>query len=361
MADDNEDKSSKTEEPSDRKLQKLRDQGNVPKSKEVNNFFALIGMLIAVVGTVPFAMSELFDSFGAIYSDLGSLRADTGPAIGSLMYVMARDAIIGLVPTFILFAVLGVFSGFIQTGPIFSWEQAKPKLSKISLVKGFERLFSMKSLAEFLKSLLKMIVVGAIIYVILMMHRTEIFSLLDKTAFLITTSVQTIIVRILIGALAIAAIFAVIDFMFEKAQFLKQQRMSMKELKDEMKESEGDPHVKGRQRQIRMERARQRMMQEVPNADVVITNPTHYAVALQYKPDEGMNAPRVVAKGVDHLAMKIREIAEENNVPFYEDPPLARKLYAEAEVDEFIPLELYEAVAKVVAYIFSIKAKRRAS
>jgi len=150
------------------------------------------------------------------------------------------------------------------------------------------------------------------------------------------------------------------DVLFQRFQYIRQHRMSRQELKDEMRESEGDPHIKQRQKQIRMERMRKRMMAAVPKASVVITNPTHYSIALRYRPEEGDDAPVVVAKGVDAVAMRIREVAREHNIPFYEDPPLARTLYANAELDSPIPLDVYEAVAKVIAFVMKLKKPGRA-
>ncbi|MAF32007.1 MAG: flagellar biosynthesis protein FlhB [Magnetococcales bacterium] len=356
MADEDEDKSSKTEEPSERKLTKAREQGNVPKSREVNNFFVLLAILVAILTTLHFAWARLLNLFGGTFSELGFKRASNASEVGGSMVFMVQEMFIVLAPTFLLLLVFAYFGGFIQNGFVASVEPLKPKLSKISLIKGFGRLFSMRSFAEFLKSLAKMVVLGAVIYFILYIHMEEIVVLTDKTVMDTATTVEVILVRIILAVLAIAGLIAVADFLFQKAQFMKDQRMSRKELKDEYKETEGDPHVKGRQKQIRLERARTRMMQEVPNADVVVTNPTHYAVALRYD-KEKEQAPRIVAMGVDNIALRIREIATENDVPLFEDPPLARRLYSDAELGEEIPLDMYEAVAKVVAFIYGLKKR----
>ncbi len=356
MADEDEDKSSKTEEPSERKLTKAREQGNVPKSREVNNFFVLLAILVAILTTLHFAWARLLNLFGGTFSELGFKRASNASEVGGSMVFMVQEMFIVLAPTFLLLLVFAYFGGFIQNGFVASVEPLKPKLSKISLIKGFGRLFSMRSFAEFLKSLAKMVVLGAVIYFILYIHMEEIVVLTDKTVMDTAMTVEVILVRIILAVLAIAGLIAVADFLFQKAQFMKDQRMSRKELKDEYKETEGDPHVKGRQKQIRLERARTRMMQEVPNADVVVTNPTHYAVALRYD-KEKEQAPRIVAMGVDNIALRIREIATENDVPLFEDPPLARRLYSDAELGEEIPLDMYEAVAKVVAFIYGLKKR----
>lgn len=356
MADEDEDKSSKTEEPSERKLTKAREQGNVPKSREVNNFFVLLAILIAIVSTLHWAWMRLLNLFGGTFSELGFKRASNPSEIGASMIFMSQEMFFILAPTFVLLLVFAYFGGFVQNGFLWSFEPLKPKLSKISITKGFGRLFSIKSFAEFLKSLVKMVILGALIYFVLIIHMEEIILLTGKSVLSMATTVEIILIRIILAVLAIAALLAIADFLFQKSQYIRDQRMSRKELKDEYKESEGDPHIKGRQKQIRLDRARARMMQEIPNADVVVTNPTHYAVALRYDKAKEQ-APRIVAMGVDNIALRIRELANENDVPLYEDPPLARRLYADAELGEEIPLEMYEAVAKVVAFIYGIKKK----
>lgn len=223
-----------------------------------------------------------------------------------------------------------------------------------------ERLFSIKSLAEFLKTLFKMAVIGVAIYMVLHNQRAEILVLSDKSVMDVVMVARGLIFQMVLAAIAVMVILAVIDFIFQRSQFMKEQRMSRREIKDEYKESEGDPHIKARQRQIRQERAQRRMMEDVPSADVVITNPTHFSVALRYNQEMGDAAPRVVAKGVDHLAMRIRELAEENEVPLYEAPPLARQLYKDVEIGDEIPLDLYETVAKIIAYVFGLKKKKTA-
>lgn len=355
MADETEDKSSKTEEPTDRKLKKLRDDGNVPKSKEVSNFFMILGMIGAMMLTIPLTLEGILNIFGSVFSDAGNIRLSSGPAIGNYLATIIYEGFFALIPTLGILLVFAAAGSFVQTGFIFTFKPIKPQLSRISLIKGLEKLFSVKSLMEFLKSLFKLVVLSFILFGILYVERNEFLLLVDKSVGLITSITQTMIIRMLMGTLAIVFLLAVIDWLFQKAQFTKEQRMSRKELKDEFKESEGDPHVKNRQRQLRQERARARMMQEVPKADVVLTNPTHFSVALKY--DEDRAAPYVVAKGVDHMAMKIREIANEHDIPLYEDPPLARQIYYNVEIDDEVPLDLYEAVAKIIAYVYSIKKK----
>lgn len=359
MAED-EDKSSKTEEPTERKLTKAREQGNVPKSKEVNNLFALLAMVLVLLATLPFLTKKLMEVTGTAFAEAGTWRAENSAAFGEVTQTLMQEALWGIIPTFIVLVVLGLFGGIIQTGPIISHHPILPKLSKISLIKGMERLFSIKSLAEFLKTLFKMAVIGVAIYMVLHNQRAEILVLSDKSVMDVVMVARGLIFQMVLAAIAVMVILAVIDFIFQRSQFMKEQRMSRREIKDEYKESEGDPHIKARQRQIRQERAQRRMMEDVPSADVVITNPTHFSVALRYNQEMGDAAPRVVAKGVDHLAMRIRELAEENEVPLYEAPPLARQLYKDVEIGDEIPLDLYETVAKIIAYVFGLKKKKTA-
>lgn len=355
MADD-EDKSSKTEEASLRKLQRLKEEGQVPKSREVNNFAMMLAMLLVLFLTFPLAMSGLLDFTGAILSSAGRQRAETGLDAAFAFEQGLFHELLKLFPTFLVLLVFAYFGGVMQTGPIFSHKPIVPKLSKVSLIKGFERMFSTRSVMELVKSMIKLFIIGAIAVFVIYMYLPEVLLLNDKSVFASVTTTFEILVRIMVAVVAIAFVLAIIDYLFQRMKFLEEQRMSRRELKDELKEQDGDPYVKGRQRQIREQRARQRMMSDVPKASVVVTNPTHYAVALAYDDDVDA-APTVVAKGTDLIALRIREIAEEHDIPLYEDPPLARQLYADVDIGDIIPLELFEAVAKVIAYVFSLKKK----
>jgi flagellar biosynthetic protein FlhB len=358
MADD-EDKSSKTEEASPRKLQRLKDEGQMPKSREVNNFAMMLAMLIVLFLTFPLAMSGLLEFTGSILAQAGTQRAETGLDAAFALEQGLLNELLKILPTFLVLLVFAYFGGVLQTGPIFSYKPIVPKLSKVSLIKGLERMFSTRSLMELLKSMVKLFIIGTIAVLIILMYLPEVLLLSDKSIYASVATTLDILLRIMVAVVAIAFALAIVDFLFQRMKFLEEQKMSRKELKDEMKEQDGDPYVKGRQRQIREQRARQRMMADVPKASVVVTNPTHYAVALSYD-DEVDAAPSVVAKGTDLIALRIREIAKENDIPFYEDPPLARQLYAEVDIGDIIPLDLFEAVAKVIAYIFSLK-KNKAS
>ena len=359
MAEEQQDQSQKTEDPTDNKLKKAREKGQVARSQEVNHFFMLLAIATVVAFTMPVLMSELFNLFGALFTDVGRLKiseADLTPLVWQISKIMA----IALIPSLLVFMAFGFFGAIIQTGPLFSPEPIKPKLSKISLAKGAKKLFSMKSMVDFVKSLVKMAVLGVVVWVILYRHRDV---LIDLPFVSIADTVmfnRQVFLEMVIGVLVIAAVMAILDYMYQRFEFLKEQRMSQKDIKDETKEIVGDPQIKQRQRQIRQERAAMRMMEEVPKANVVVTNPTHFAIALAY--EQGVDAaPRVIIKGVDHLALKIRERAEDYNIPIVEDPPLARALYAQAEPGEEIPLGLYQAVAQVISYVFNLKKGKGSS
>lgn len=357
MADD-EDQSSKTQEPTERKLRQLRDEGNVPISREVNNLFALVGMVAVVGGAAPWAFNRFMDLGASIIQGAGEVDLGDGAAIGRVLSHIGVSLLITLMPLLLILLVLGYGGGFVQHGGIFSTRPLEPSLDKISIIAGFKRLFSMRSVVELLKSIVKMTVIGGAMAITAYQHRDEVAMLVDSDLLTALHQLQQLALWILGAALLVMAILAMGDTIFQRLQFAKQHRMSFRELKDEMRDTEGDPHIKSRQRQIRMERARKRMMAAVPKADVVITNPTHYACALRYKPEDGDSVPILVAKGADVIAQRIREVAAENNIPLFEDPPLARALYQQVDLDQQVPVELYELVAKVIAFVMGLKQRR---
>jgi flagellar biosynthetic protein FlhB len=358
MADD-QDQSSKTEEPTERKLRRLREEGQVPTSREVNSLFALLGMLVVVGLVLPWSMGRLGTDMVAMLADAGTTPLDGRASIGAVLTRAGLHALVMGLPLLLALLVAGYAGSIIQNGFIFSGHSLIPNLEKISPLAGLKRLFSLKSLAEFIKAILKMGLIGAGMGLVLWDFRHELVALAGAALPVALGMMHRLTLALVAAALALMVVLALVDYLFQRMQWMMQNRMSHRELKDEMRESEGDPHIKQRQRQIRNERARRRMMAAVPKADVVITNPTHYSVALRYKPDEGDEAPVVVAKGMDHVALRIREIAAEHDIPFYEDAPLARQLYAMVEIDQAIPLELYEVVAQVIVFIMQLRERRR--
>jgi len=248
--------------------------------------------------------------------------------------------------------VAGVFGNVIQTGLIFSPERLAPDFEKVSPVAGFKRLFSIDGVMNFLKSLVKISLTGVLAYWVVAPHMKELEALasLDPTAILVFS--MDLVKRLFFAVTAFLVVVAGADWLWQRQRFMQRMRMTKEELKEDFKQSEGDPHIKARQKQLRSQRAKRRMMAQVPNATVVVMNPTHYAVALKYDTSEAP-APMCVAKGMDSLALKIREVAEAAGVPVLEDPPLARALYAAVEVDDIIPPAHYEAVAKIIGFILN--------
>lgn len=357
MAEGNEDQASKTEDPTARKLEKLYEQGNWPKSREVNNFVMLAGITLLMAMLLPYNFAQLLELSATLWGDVGGWRVDDAGDAGAIMLLVLQAMAVAVLPALLLLLVAAIFSGLVQTGVLFATDLITPKLSRIALDKGFARLFSLKSVVEFIKALLKIAIIGPIVYYVLMAHQAELLSLGDKDIASFMGTTHELVVRMLVAVLVVIFIMAMADYLYQRFEFMKENRMSIKELRDEMKESEGDPHIRARQRQIRMDQARKRMMQNVPKSNVIITNPQHYSIALRYNPDEGDDAPVLVAKGIDQVAMKIREIAREHDIPLYEDPPLARQLYKDVELDQQVPLDLFEATAKVIAFVYNLKKK----
>ena len=353
MASD--DDSQKTEDPTGRRLQEARDSGQVANSREVNNLFMILALTISVVAfgaalsrefvnmTLPF-----IEAPDKIPTDIGHLTTAGWKLLGIIQMAGAAPLAIALVAAF--------GAGYLQFGLILSGESIMPSLEKISPLAGLKRIFSMRSLSDFLKGLLKLAVVGSIVYFVLTPSVGDLHKLIGMEVVQLLGVMVKLLNRLLLTVFSAMLVIALLDVLYQRYEHIKGLRMSRQEIKDEMRESEGDPMVKGRLRQLRMERARKRMMAEVPKADVVVTNPTHYAVAVRYEPQ--MTSPKVVAKGVDKVAMKIREIAAENNVPVVENPPLARGLYASVDIDQEISPEFYKAVAEVIGYIYKLKKKR---
>ncbi|MCD8563142.1 MAG: flagellar biosynthesis protein FlhB [Alphaproteobacteria bacterium] len=353
MADDQPDDSQKTEEPTSKKLDEARKKGQVPLSREVNNF------LMILAGTILLASSS-----NSIFSNLSNLmRAfieksytapDSPEDIGHLLGMTFTDVffIVGLAIFGLL--VISVVGPLGQIGPLFAPEKIKPDISKISPMKGLGRLFSMNSLVEFAKGLIKIGLLSFVGVLIIVPYFDDLGRIMDISFADFLDELKEMVLQLLTGMLVVLFVIAAADLFYQRYQHYKQMRMTKQEVKDEFKQSEGDPHVKGRLRQLRAEKARKRMMQNVPKADVVITNPTHYAVALQYDP-ETMDAPLCLAKGADDIALKIREVAKEHDIVIYENPPLARALYAVVDVDEIIPPDQYKAVAEVISYVFRLR------
>jgi flagellar biosynthetic protein FlhB len=349
------DQAQKTEEPTLKKLADAKKKGQGVNSREVTNLFMLVAAAIVVAAVLPGVMGDLTLSLRPFLAQPHLMNISDSDAPSGLGNVGLKllGALGGPLAIFVMAALA---AGFVQRGFNISAESMKPELKKISPLKGLKRMFSLRSATEFAKGVAKLVIVGSVGVATIMPEMVGLDQLTSFTPVQFLGRVHELVIRLLVGVCAILALIAGIDYLYQRYEFLKQMKMSRQEIKDEYKQTEGDPMVKGRIRQLRQERARGRMMSAVPDADVVVTNPTHYAVALKYDPDE-MEAPKLVAKGTDLVAKRIREIAEENDVPIVQNPPLSRALYATADIDQEIPVEHYKVVAEVIGYVWRLKGK----
>lgn len=353
MAD--EDDASKTEDPTEKKLQDARGKGQVAQSQEIKSWAILLGGTAGLMFLAPFiangvtSVSRAFiESPHAISANFGHLR--------KVFADVAMDIGLVLAPLFLLLVIIAIAANIGQFGLIWSFEKIMPDLKKISLIAGVKRMFSSRTVMEFLKGIAKLIIVGVVAFGLAIPLLVDIEIIAFKDFLYSLDRIHTIAIYLAAGTVAVMTVIAALDLIYQRMKHSKEMRMTKQEVKDEHKQSEGDPQVKARIRQIRAERAQNRMMASVPEADVVITNPTHYSIALQYKMEE-MAAPKLVAKGVDHLAFRIREVAEDNDIPIVENPPLARALYASVEIDEEIPGEHFTAVAEVIGYVMRMRGQ----
>jgi flagellar biosynthetic protein FlhB len=352
MADDTDD-SQKTEDPSQKRLDDAHEKGNVPSSREINHWFMMLAVILATTIFLPGTMKRMKEVMRTFLESPHAIPMDRG-GIQSLTIEVLTSVGIAVAPIFGLLMVAGIAASLMQVGLIFSTTPITPELSKISLLRGLKRLFSSQALVDFAKGLAKIVVVGTVVWFLMMPEFERLENFFDYDMAVLVTVLNGLSIKLLGTILAVMAVIAGADWFYQKFTYLRRLRMTKQEVRDEQKDADGNPLVKGRLRQIRMERARRRMMQAVPKADVVITNPTHFAVALQYD-QATMSAPRVVAKGTDLVAKRIRELAEEHKVPIVSNPPLARALYASVDLDQEIPPEHYKAVAEIIGYVMKLR------
>ncbi len=345
----------RTEEPTPRRREEARKRGQVARSRELAS--------VAVLGTsvLTFALAGSFMFFQLRQALEFFLEAPfRGLALPeaqlSLRYAFKYSAL-GLAPVFILLVLAAFLAHFLQTGGVAAWEVLVPKAERIHPVEGFKRLFSLPALVELVKSLAKIVIISTVAYLVIRRHQEHILTLMGEDLRGFATSLYLLSRDLVLKLLMALTALAVLDLFFQRWDVERKLRMTREELKEELKQTEGDPLVRSRIRQLQREMARRRMMAEVPKADVVITNPEHVAVALRYEMGT-MPAPELVAKGQGYLAQRIKEIAREAGVPIVEDPPLARLIYRRVEVGEYIPEDLYRAVAEILAYVYRLKGKR---
>jgi len=354
MADDR-DPSQQTEEPTQRRLDEAREHGDTVKSTELQTLILLLGGTLAISIFAQSASTALVNIFRNFLAEPDQMGTDPGELIALMHHLMGKlFTIIG--PVLGMLMAAGLASNLLQHRPVFTFDRIKPNFSKLSLISGMKRMFGLDGWANLVKGLIKIAVVSAAIWTQLWPERGKLEGVLELSPQGVAGDMMHLLFKVLTATLVAMAFIAAADYLLQRHEFMKRNMMSKQEIKEEFRQTEGDPIVKGRIRAIRMERAKRRMLAAVPKATVVIVNPTHYAVALKYETGKTA-APICVAKGVDQLALRIREVAEANKVPVVENPPLARALHASVEVDEMIPSEHYKAVAQVIGYVLRLTGK----
>jgi len=350
--DDLHDASEKTEDPTQKRLDDAIKRGDVVKSQEVSTWFVIAGATLVLIAFSGGMGAGLTTTMRGIIANSYDIPMN-GPALPRLFEKLGFELIAVLAIPFLLLALAALGGNLIQHRMVWSFELLVPKLSRISLNSGLKRLFSVQALANLAKGLVKLVAVGAVLVAVMWPDRARIQSLVWTDLDAVLLVAKSLALKLMGVVVAIMAVVAASDYLFQYRQWYERQKMSLRELKEEFKQTEGDPKIRGKMKQVRQTRMRKRMIAAVPKATVVITNPTHYSVALQY--ERGMPAPVCVAKGIDELALKIREVAGEHRVPVVENPPLARALHATVEVDQAIPAEHYKAVAEVIGYVMRLR------
>lgn len=344
----------KTEEATPKKKGDARKKGQIPKSKDVGLALTLLSSTIVLASLGGFVGNELKTTMITFLNNYLTMALDYNSVQKISVIVVWRLAVIFL-PIVVPIMAVGVLANFLQTGALITGEPLKPDFKKLNPISGLKRMFSMRSLVQLVKDSAIVSIVGFIGYKFIKDNYTYILTLGDLNAAGVVSAVGKLAVGIFFRITIIMVIIALADYIYQRYQFNKDLRMTKQEIKEEFKQSEGDPQIKGKIRQKQREMAMRRMMQEVPKATVVVTNPTHISVALKY--EEGESAPMVVAKGADSVALKIKEIAKENDVPIIENKPLARLMYKELDIDQEVPVEMYQAVAEILALVYKIKKK----
>lgn len=346
MADDQE----KTEEPTSKKIDDARKEGNVPKSQDTSSFVTLLVALAALFGLFSFMKDRVISLYMYYQSYIGQ-DIDKNDAL-MLSIVTFKELSFVILPIAVIVAISGIIAGVLQFGFLFTTKSITPDIKKIDPIKGLKNLFSIKKLVEMIKTIVKVTLVmglaGYFLYSFVQELPSVIFlPIFDQLSWWAEKAM--ILIAVMLMLFLGLALF---DLFFVRYNYFKDLRMSKQEIKDEYKQMEGDPQVKARIKKVQMEMTKKRMMQDIPSADVVITNPTHYAVAIRYDQEKNDMAPKIVAKGIDHLALRIKEVARDHGVQIVENPPLARDLYKSCEINDTIPERLYKAVAEVLAFVY---------
>jgi flagellar biosynthesis protein FlhB len=346
----------KTEQATPQKRQESRRKGQVAKSTEVPTAFIMLFVFL----TLFFIGGWMLEKFLVLLQDYftDKLAFELTRETTKQLFAETLNEAVFIVAPLLIVAFLGAFIGnYLQIGFLFSTDPIKMKLEKIDPIKGLKRMVSIKMIVELLKSIIKILFISSVVFIVIWLEKEEIMLLSRKDVGYGLSMISMLTFKIGL-AVSISLIFlAVLDYLYQKYDFEKNIRMSKQDIKDEHKKTEGDPQLKSKIKQKQREMSMNRMMSEVPNADVIITNPTHFAVALKYD-QEKMEAPMIIALGVDHIALKIREVAKEHDIVTMENKPLARALYYQTEIGDYVPEDLFKAVAEVLAYVYSLKNKR---
>lgn len=354
MSDEAPEQSSKTEDPSQKKLEDAHKRGDVAKSQEVTTWFTLAGSGLMFVTLAPATAGVLATNLKGLIANADMYEVGSN-AFGSIMWQLIGAILLVAVVPMLVVTAFATAGNLIQHRPLLSVDPIKPKFSKVSPLAGAKRLFSAEAMVNFVKGLIKLSVVSGVLWFVLAPEMDQMEVLITADVAVILQDFVDLGVKVFAAVIAVVTIMAIGDYVYQRNRWWEKQKMTLQEVRDEYKQMEGDPKVKGRIRALRQERGRKRMMAAVPQATVVITNPTHFAVALKY--DKSMAAPLCVAKGADAVAFRIRELAKDNDVPIVENPPLARALFASVDVDQTVPAEHFKAVAQVIGFVMRLNQK----
>jgi flagellar biosynthetic protein FlhB len=351
MADEP-DSGDKTEDPTQKRLDEALQRGDVVKSQEVNTWFVIAGATLVLMAFSTGMGEGLTATMRGLIANSHGIRVD-GPALPGLFQKIGVEMLAAVALPFLVLMLAALFGNMIQHQLVWSLESLTPKFSKISPLAGLKRLFSKQALANFAKGLIKLLLIGTVLVALMWPERGRLEGLERTDPAAVLPLTLSLALKLMGAVVIMMGVVAAADYLFQYKEWYQRQKMSLREMKEEFKQTDGDPAIKGKLKQMRQIRSRRRMMQKVPKAAVIITNPTHYAIALQY--ERGMEAPICVAKGVNAIALKIREIGGQHSIPIVENPPLARALHATVELDQAISPEHYKAVAEVIGYVMKLR------
>ncbi len=354
------DSANKTEKPTPRRIEQAREQGQVAKSQDLNSALVLGGATLLMIFLGNFMFTQMYSNMFHTLSELNTFGKQEVTVVTVTETIRSIVMSLGwmLAPLFLGVSFIGILINLIQIKPMFSVKALQPKADKINPVSGFKRIFAMRGIVELAKALLKMALIGGIGTIIITSHLDKFMALMGTTVTIAWSEILETVALIALWSTGAFFVLGVADWRYQAYELEKQLKMTKQEIKDERKSQEGDPMIKSRVRQMGIQMSKNQQLASVPTADVVVTNPTHFSVAIKYDPDLAP-APMVVAKGVDHFAFKIRELAKESGVPCVENVPLARGLHKMVEVDMMIPPELFVTVAEVLALVYSKNKGRK--